>query len=1337
MINFDQLFKEKINNSQDFNNISDEECFLNAVMALESDLGKEVVSANLGKESGSQLSIRMILDYLKSVNLISKSYIPSEEAHGKIVFKFIQSSNLLSKMIISDKFELNEEKSWTFYIKQLKDPKNYRPVVDLPNGVDRNQYRNPKKGKKFLSRKASKNRGAPKDTDKIKKTSVTVIPKKGKYVAYRRIGNHGENTMGVGMLFIISNCDLKDEKYIFKENADTNSRWWLKGAHEYYFIKSISLIDLIDYLDEVERRGGIPKWNEALVCPSKKSILGISISENDLQTRLNAQFRKRYVELELNLTNLPMLIISSSYNEETCIYNKSDQLFDLIIAESMPNNTLENRLFHKILNGIDLKQVFKAYCSKSNDDVMIRLLLRLCKKNMFSYTDIILANHPNAADWIINNLSQKNQLAYLHHFTLKEPLNGNYNKTRYLIEKSPGFSEQDKGELGRVLLRLVRAKQYDIVGKLIDKSPSISTTWVAGKKGTTALHILMKSDQIDLAKRLVKKYKASCLNKDSNNDTEFSIALNNYLMSSEHVKKTHEEFVNFLIQHTDLSLYPTPDLFPLLVKVIDRDEEIVKKILSRCSANQLKNFLCYAVSKEHERLCQIIMQRLKLRFSFDVLSKSNNLKRSPLQIAMDNKNYNIIALLIRQTDNFGDVRKHGLLFCKLLSLLVKNEQYDLVEHLLKKSYQSKVTHIQALHTLLLLNKFDLARSLISRYKPSIVDKDNHGRTPFSIAVEGYLSSNQSSIEEWEAVLKRILQYGNMEEYPAIDLFPLLVKLQNKNSRQWIREILYKCKNEQFNNILSHAIVNKNTLLAREVVAVWKLRGFFDILSDNNSAKKSPLEQAMRNLDTDMLNLLIDQSHTFQNSRKNTKLLGKLFLILVDSKKYVMAKKLLNKSPGMSLEWYSRDNKNTVLHYLIEDGQIELAESILKKYKVLAAIKNADTETIFSMAVNKFLQNNQDSYYRLVKAMIQYGDFSTYPESDLFEVLMKLVPDHSDLVENILDKCGFEKFQVLLYLAVVGRKVDFVEIVMKAYKQRNGINLLAKVPGYNSSILSAAMKVNNCEILDFLIGGVSYFSRSNNTMLGKLLHQLLINESYLAAERLISKATTIYLTKKTACQLVKAAINCKQFSIANKILKGYRPFHGNFSSKDSLIDIMIRTDDYSGLRYFIKHSSVKKDKNDLIKAIKYLNDKDEIHLADFKDVKAGKRNYRRFLLVNFLSVRLESGQDIEKIFNELHKYYQQHDNDIYSTLKRQGAITFSFSKNTIGNSKVSTTYMKLFENFTIKQYRHKQSNSEALLDNKKESSIFSTAMTVLSNKSEYDLASKEKGISAWVENLSPF
>ena len=200
---------------------------------------------------------------VQSQNAIVKTISAMKTRSEKEAIALIQSQNAVVKTISASP---TSNRCLDYMIDQLDSPSwKHRPVKPLGN-VHRHRAFNPKTRQWVYRANEDAVRGAPKLTQFTKKTSTTLIPDDGKMHLFTP--KHGDS---VGLLFDVRQCHLKDEKYIFPTNANTDSKFWLKNKNQSEAEQALSIPETmslralqkklaVDRLNDL-----IPTWNELTI----------------------------------------------------------------------------------------------------------------------------------------------------------------------------------------------------------------------------------------------------------------------------------------------------------------------------------------------------------------------------------------------------------------------------------------------------------------------------------------------------------------------------------------------------------------------------------------------------------------------------------------------------------------------------------------------------------------------------------------------------------------------------------------------------------------------------------------------------------------------------------------------------------------------------------------------------------------------------------------------------------------------------------------------------------------------------------------------------------------
>lgn len=275
-----------------------------------------------------------------------------------------------------------------YVLDQLGSPSVKRPVKPLGQ-VHRHRVFNPKTREWSYRPNEESVRGALKDTPFTKKTSTTLIPADGKMHLFTP--KHGDS---VGLLFDLEQCHLKDEKYIFAENANTDSKFWLKDKNldereqAKRIPQAISLKDLQDQLANDRLKGIIPSWNELNIGLKKDAMVAVFATSHERHARLKALHAKFQIKQKLGI-DLPVLIITPKNGVQS--YHAEWQQYDLMLTKQydyvdLPHDFVKSlRLRFKeanphLLLKTDKQPLERFFAVLNNEDMPPELKLAILKR---------------------------------------------------------------------------------------------------------------------------------------------------------------------------------------------------------------------------------------------------------------------------------------------------------------------------------------------------------------------------------------------------------------------------------------------------------------------------------------------------------------------------------------------------------------------------------------------------------------------------------------------------------------------------------------------------------------------------------------------------------------------------------------------------------------------------------------------------------------------------------------------------------------------------------------------------------------------------------------------
>jgi hypothetical protein len=201
---------------------------------------------------------------------------------------------------------------WTFLLSQFKDPGRVRPITNVTNDKDRTTIFNPVTNQ--YEYRAPGVRGASKDTDQIKKTATTLLPKDGKIKLFEfKYRQNGGIKFPVGIMFKFHDGLLRSKhakhkysKYVFRQDASTTQRKWVgRDNSPADLIKYFCTVDDIRKGQNSKCGGELLKWNEILARPRAMDIAAVFARQNTPTDRLNALHKKYLIQNTVQVNGVP------------------------------------------------------------------------------------------------------------------------------------------------------------------------------------------------------------------------------------------------------------------------------------------------------------------------------------------------------------------------------------------------------------------------------------------------------------------------------------------------------------------------------------------------------------------------------------------------------------------------------------------------------------------------------------------------------------------------------------------------------------------------------------------------------------------------------------------------------------------------------------------------------------------------------------------------------------------------------------------------------------------------------------------------------------------------
>jgi len=183
-----------------------------------------------------------------------------------------------------------------------------------------------------------------------KKNSISLFPNDGVHKAFERWG-----TVAVGVGMDRSMVRAREE-FAFGPDAWTNLKWWLQERWEdiepitgkkvkEFIIPGTTIQQLQNENDRKRRNGEVPIYDEILAHFNKEALTNVYVTEDTLERRLNALFRKLILKHFLGI-DLPIVLMGA--NIHATLYSVEQQIVDLYTVSH--NKSGESyKLYKKII----------------------------------------------------------------------------------------------------------------------------------------------------------------------------------------------------------------------------------------------------------------------------------------------------------------------------------------------------------------------------------------------------------------------------------------------------------------------------------------------------------------------------------------------------------------------------------------------------------------------------------------------------------------------------------------------------------------------------------------------------------------------------------------------------------------------------------------------------------------------------------------------------------------------------------------------------------------------------------------------------------------------------
>ncbi|MED7820322.1 MULTISPECIES: hypothetical protein [unclassified Francisella] len=311
--------------------------------------------------------------------IIKQNYIDSFQKY-KMVFKICREGYALIRSVYIDHGHFSKE------IESLKYPATTRYLDMWDHKRDRSIYCNPATGE-ISRREVSEIRGSALNKNgelknSTKKRSVTLLSPNGDTQVFHSLFG---DVLGEDYIITMYNYDLvnnKDNKYVFDENAYTNTRWWLgeesilsDNPQKYISFKKLREKSMGEALMQNRH-----SFNELLVGLNKEALIGvcIDIDKSLYNAYLSLLYCYLYIKNKLGLS-LPLFVRSKKCKLKPFTQELLDNLLNALISKIKSDfqnlNAKEQSIIEYIYQIEDYHLLAKYPISKSEIEFRLNLYL--------------------------------------------------------------------------------------------------------------------------------------------------------------------------------------------------------------------------------------------------------------------------------------------------------------------------------------------------------------------------------------------------------------------------------------------------------------------------------------------------------------------------------------------------------------------------------------------------------------------------------------------------------------------------------------------------------------------------------------------------------------------------------------------------------------------------------------------------------------------------------------------------------------------------------------------------------------------------------------------------
>jgi ankyrin repeat protein len=829
--------------------------------------------------------------WLKTHNTRTKSAYNQKVITEGTIDDLFRQGKALVKMVLPPINSNDEQISWDFICNQLADPANRRPIKTLETYVDRSKRWNPRTKKEVKRIFPANSRGAakPDGWPFTKKTATTLLPKNGRM---HLCDSHKKH---VGILFDMDYCYLKDEDFVWEQNAYTRYHFWL-GNSVYNGLKNgISLPQLQQAINQ-HADGEYVAHNEILACLSLQALRGIVITE---ETDMPLA-KEKCANLFQTFGILVPIVLIDGRNQYKIIHNPLGIEAGQELIDSLKNGKFVDALDIISKSRIEKTPIDLSLIDPDTGDTALHYAMR--NKDM----PLIEALYASGAQLDIPNKNQETPLDIL--------LAGNDYEFRQTIITILLLMIQQKLDLtnnwkclGNLLLVYIKNGEFD---------PRISKQFIAtnvNKKvqheetGNTAMHFAVMHRTFDLIQALALQG-ASLHTPNKADKTSSDIAIANY---------SDEEFANFLSA-----------VAPAL-RVIDTEEAC--NLLSRCekqNPSRVVQLLPLLNTKVILSLHEHIPDDTKLynsvrTFQGQLLDQARQCDQASVDIRkIKSSQYNFKLQLYSNRSNLpskthpliiditGNISEACIFFAKIHKFrLIRQLTFRISLDEIDINHQDSETGKTTLHYAALAEQYDIIVDIYMRTAARLDIKDKNGVTVFDL-----LCRNKKF-----DLIKKLFAAGLNNRFPQ-HLWGLALYYFTCNKRFDLAKALLDSVRPNTHIDFNVAdLITGNTCYHYSFISKeWDVLGM--ILNH-------PINIALRNCDGKSIVDLFLEYH--DPSLLPKELCSKLLFCCMQYSDFDSAERILDSSLPLDVNITTSITKETALYIATVKGQHTLARKLLR------------------------------------------------------------------------------------------------------------------------------------------------------------------------------------------------------------------------------------------------------------------------------------------------------------------------------------------------------------------------------------------------------------------------